>query len=57
MVTRRNFIKTTVFAGAAAFSGIAAYSTPGRKKSYKNITIQSVGSNFEREKHKMVSLT
>lgn len=49
MVTRRNFIKTTAFAGAATFSGIASCSLPGRKNSFKNITIQSVGSNFERE--------
>ncbi|MDP3001616.1 MAG: hypothetical protein Q8N38_00585 [Bacteroidales bacterium] len=49
MVTRRNFIKTTAFVGAATFSGIASCSLPGRKNSFKNITIQSVGSNFERE--------
>ncbi len=49
MVSRRNFIKTTVVAGAATFSGIASCSFPGRKKSFKNITIQSVGSDFERE--------
>ena len=49
MLNRRDFIKTTAFAGAAAFSGIAPFSKPGRKDSFKNITIQSVGSNFERE--------
>ena len=49
MVSRRNFIKTTAFAGAATFSGIASCSLPVRKNSYKNIIIQSVGSNFERE--------
>jgi len=49
MVTRRNFIKTTAFTGAVTFSGIAIGSLPGRISSSKNITIQSVGSNFERE--------
>jgi L-alanine-DL-glutamate epimerase-like enolase superfamily enzyme len=49
MVSRRNFIKTTAFAGAAALSGIASCSLPVKKNLYKNISIQSVGSNFERE--------
>jgi L-alanine-DL-glutamate epimerase-like enolase superfamily enzyme len=49
MVSRRNFIKTTAVAGAAAFSGIASCSLPGRKKSFKNITIQSVGLKSEKE--------
>ncbi len=49
MVSRRNFIKTAAVAGAATFTGIASCSLPGRKKSLKNITIQSVGSDFERE--------
>ncbi|MEI6276953.1 MAG: enolase C-terminal domain-like protein [Prolixibacteraceae bacterium] len=49
MVTRRNFIKTTAFTGAVTCSGIASGSLPGRISSSKNITIQSVGSNFERE--------
>lgn len=49
MVTRRNFIKTTAFTGAVTFSGIATGALPGRISSSKNITIQSVGSNFERE--------
>jgi len=49
MVSRRNFIKTTAIAGAAAFSGIASCSLPGRKKSLKNITIQSVGLKSEKE--------
>jgi len=49
MVTRRNFIKTTAIAGAATYSGIAACSFAGGKKSMKNITIQSVNANFERE--------
>ena len=48
MITRRNFIKTTI-AGAATFSGIASCPLPGRKNSLNNITIQSVRSNFERE--------
>jgi len=49
MVSRRNFIKTTAIAGAAAFTGIASCSLPGRKNSFKNITIQSVGLKFEKE--------
>lgn len=49
MVTRRNFIKTTAIAGTAAFSGIASCSMPWAKTPFKSITIQSVGSNFERE--------
>ena len=49
MASRRNFIKTTAIAGAATLSGIASCSLPGRKTSFKNITIQSVGSHFERE--------
>ena len=50
MVSRRNFIKTSAIAGAATFSGITAYSTlNGCENSFKNITIQLVGSNFERE--------
>jgi len=49
MGSRRNFIKTTAFAGAAALSGIVSSSLPGRNSSFKNITIQSVNSNFERE--------
>lgn len=49
MVTRRNFIKTTAIAGTAAFSGIASCSMPWAKAPFKSITIQSVGSNFERE--------
>ena len=49
MASRRNFLKTTAIAGVATLSGIASCSLPGRKKSLKNITIQSVGSNYERE--------
>jgi L-alanine-DL-glutamate epimerase-like enolase superfamily enzyme len=49
MVSRRNFIRTTAVAGAATLTGIASCSLPGRKKSFKKITIQSVGSDFERE--------
>ncbi|MFC2116572.1 enolase C-terminal domain-like protein [Bacteroidota bacterium] len=49
MVSRRNFIRTTAVAGAATFSGLGSCSLPGKKKSFKNITIQSVGSLFERE--------
>jgi L-alanine-DL-glutamate epimerase-like enolase superfamily enzyme len=49
MVSRRNFIKTTAIAGAATFSGIASCSLPGRKKSFKNITIRSVGLKSEKE--------
>ena len=49
MTSRRNFLKTTAIAGAATLSGIASCSLPGRKKSLQNITIQSVGSNYERE--------
>lgn len=47
MVTRRNFINTTALSGFATFSGIAA--SPVRPDFIKKITIQSVGSNFERE--------
>ena len=49
MGTRREFIRTTAIAGAVVMSGIESYALPGGKMSYKNITIQSVGSNFERE--------
>ena len=49
MGSRRNFIKTTAFAGAAALSGIVSSSLQGKNSSFKNITIQSVNSNFERE--------
>ncbi len=49
MVSRRNFIKTTAIAGAATISGIASCSVPGRKKSFKNITIKSVGLKSEKE--------
>jgi L-alanine-DL-glutamate epimerase-like enolase superfamily enzyme len=49
MVTRRNFIKTTGIAGAAAFSGVASCSLLGNGKTYKKITIDTVGSDFERE--------
>ena len=49
MVSRRNFIKTTAFAGAATFTGVSAWSLPGCKNPAKTITIQSIGSNFERE--------
>jgi L-alanine-DL-glutamate epimerase-like enolase superfamily enzyme len=50
MVSRRNFIKTTAIAGVATVSGTAAYSAfTAHGNPFKNITIQSVGSNFERE--------
>jgi len=49
MASRRNFIRTTAIAGAATLSGIASCSLPGRKKSLKNITIQTVDSHLERE--------
>lgn len=49
MISRRNFIKTTAIAGAATFSGIASHTSAGRINTSKNITIQSIGSNFERE--------
>jgi L-alanine-DL-glutamate epimerase-like enolase superfamily enzyme len=50
MVSRRNFIKTSAIAGVATFSGFAAYPAFKAKENlFKNITIQSIGSNFERE--------
>ena len=49
MVSRRNFIKTTAVAGAGTFSGMASCSIPERKKSLKNITIETVDSQLERE--------
>jgi hypothetical protein len=44
MVTRRNFIKTTAIAGVAVMSGVESCAFTGGKMSFKNITIQSVGS-------------
>ncbi|MCK4922656.1 MAG: twin-arginine translocation signal domain-containing protein, partial [Bacteroidales bacterium] len=49
MVSRRDFIKTTAVAGAATLTGIASCSLPGKKNSFKNITIQSVDSLVEME--------
>ena len=49
MVSRRDFIKTTAVVGAATFTGIASCSSPGKKGSLKEITIQSVDSIVEKE--------
>ena len=49
MVTRRSFIKESALAGAVTYSGIAAGALTGKVISSRNITVQSVGSNFERE--------
>ncbi|HLP73048.1 MAG TPA: enolase C-terminal domain-like protein [Bacteroidales bacterium] len=49
MVSRRKFLKTTSIACAGTLSGLAAVSVPYACKSKKPFTIQSVGSNFERE--------
>ncbi|MCU0472230.1 MAG: twin-arginine translocation signal domain-containing protein [Bacteroidales bacterium] len=50
MVSRRDFIKTSSVACAGTLSGLAAISVPaGCSPSLKPVTIQSVGSNFERE--------
>lgn len=49
MVTRRDFIKTSSVACAGTLSGLAAVSLPLGCASVKPVTIQSVGSDFERE--------
>lgn len=49
MVSRREFIRTSSIACAGTLSGLAAISVPYACKSIKPFTIQSVGSNFERE--------
>ena len=49
MVSRRDFIKTSSMACAGTLSGLAAVSLPLGCASIKPFTIQSVGSNFERE--------
>jgi len=49
MVSRRDFIKTSSVACAGTLSGLAAISVPAGCTSLKPVTIQSVGSNFERE--------
>jgi L-alanine-DL-glutamate epimerase-like enolase superfamily enzyme len=49
MVSRRNFIKTSVLAGAAGLSGVYSPGLLPERESPKKITIQSVNSNFERE--------
>jgi len=49
MVSRRDFIKTSSVACAGTISGLAAISVPTGCTSLKPVTIQSVGSNFERE--------
>ena len=49
MVSRREFIKTSSVACAGTLSGLAAISVPYGCISKKPFTIQSVGSDFERE--------
>ncbi len=55
MISRREYIKTSVIAGlagatgATSLLGMESNLFPRENKSFKNITIQSVGSNFERE--------
>jgi hypothetical protein len=49
MVSRRDFIKTSSVACAGTLSGLAAISGSSGCTSLKPVTIQSVGSNFERE--------
>ena len=46
---RRNFIKTSAMAGMAGISGAYSQAIPISKKMSKKLSIQSVGSNFERE--------
>jgi len=49
MVTRRKFIKTTAFAGAATLTGSMLQVIPSCRADSGTITIKSVGSRFERE--------
>jgi len=49
MVSRREFIRTSAIAGAAGLSGFATIPISSGCSSPKLITIQTVGSNFERE--------
>jgi len=49
MVSRREFIRTSAIAGAAGLSGFATIPISSGCSSPKLITIQAVGSNFERE--------
>jgi L-alanine-DL-glutamate epimerase-like enolase superfamily enzyme len=49
MVSRRNFIKTSSFIGAAAVSGGLLQSLPSCSKASGKITIKSGSSKFERE--------
>ena len=49
MVTRRKFIKTSAFAGAATLTGSMLQVIPSCRADSGTITIKSVGSRFERE--------
>lgn len=49
MVSRRNFIKTSAFAGAATLSGSLLQTLPSCRVDSGKITIKSASSKFERE--------
>ena len=49
MVTRRKFIKTSAFAGAATLTGSMLQVIPSCRADSGTITIKSAGSRFERE--------
>lgn len=49
MITRRDFIKTSTMAGAAGFATVNPLTIHLKPAQAKEITIQSVNSNFERE--------